>query len=398
MSGRTGRIWLLIRSLDRGGAERQLVLLARALKERGFMPAVVVFYGGGAFEPELTACGISIHSLRKRGRWDVRPVWTLWRLLRRSRPEVIYSFLVHGNLTSLVARVMSPNVRVIWGLRGSRRDLTQYGLFELSIRGLQRMFARLPDATIVNSLVGRDFYLTQGFPAQRLVMIPNGIDTDAFVRDEDLGAAVRRSWGIVDSTPLLGLVGRLEPDKGQARFLWAASKAVEHVPTLKFVCIGREGRYGYGETLRRIAAESGIADRVVWAGERSDMQAVYSAIDGLVVASETEGFPNVIAEAMSCGTPCVARSVGDSAEVMGETGVTLLLDSDDDLARAMVDLVRRIEDDASALRAAVRDRIVRHFSRETFVTRTLAVLYPVDDQRRLGDEPQMPPRGTMGSV
>src|SRR5438128_1272138 len=118
------RLLFLIRSLDRGGAQRQLVELAKGLDKTRFEVTVATFYDGGALRGEIEgADGVAVLSLHKKGRWDLLPfVWRLLQTVRRVRPQVIHGYMgVANELSLLVGRLVGA--LVVWGLRASDMDL-----------------------------------------------------------------------------------------------------------------------------------------------------------------------------------------------------------------------------------------------------------------------------------
>ncbi len=366
------KIALLARSLDRGGSERQLVELAKALDKRAFEVTVLTLYAGGGLEKELEGTPVRYVSLGKRGRWDlpgffIRLAHQLWRL----RPGVIHGYLDIPNLLALLAKPFPRGPSIIWGARASKRDLSHYDWLRRLGYELERRLSRFADRIIVNSEAGRAHLVKRGFPAERLVVVQNGIDTDYFRPDREAGAEVRREWGVAPDEILIGVVGRLDPVKDHRTFLRAAALLSEANPGVRFVCVGSAGRAKYAQELRDIARELSLDKRIYWAGMRSDMRAVYNAIDICVSSSESEGFSNAVAEAMACEVPCVVTDVGDSAIIVGNTGfVAPPLDSTA-LAKT---LIRCLESDRQALGAGARLRIVENWSVERLAAKTERVV------------------------
>jgi glycosyltransferase involved in cell wall biosynthesis len=356
-------ILFLIRSLDPGGAERQLAVLARGLRERGHEVAVAVFYGGGALEAELKDTGIPIYSLEKRGRWDVLGFLTrLIRTVRRQRPDVLHSYI--SNLVTALIRPFFPSVRMVWGVRSSHLDFDRYDwLFRASHR-LSCRLARSADLIIANSHAGRDSHIAQGYPAQKTVVIPNGIDTARFQRQGEARERLRAEWGVSAEEELIGLVGRLDPMKDHETFFRAAARLSQARPAVRFACVG-DGRPAYRATLVDRACALGLSGRILWVGMRSDMADVYSALDLLVNCSYGEGFSNVIGEAMACGVPCVATDVGDSKLIVGSLGALVPPKDPMALMEGMQQILdRRLPPEE------IRRRIVEQFSVERLVRGT----------------------------
>jgi glycosyltransferase involved in cell wall biosynthesis len=316
------KVVFLIRSLDAGGTERQLATVIPRLSKDRFEVTVITFYPGGNFGAELRAKNIKVLSLNKRGRWDVLVLWGLVRELKKIRPAILHSYLVEPNLVAVVVRPWLRSTRVIWGIRASDRDLSQQDWFVRMNFRLQSFLSRFADLAIFNSNAGRNFHFAVGFRPRNSIVIHSGVDTDLFKPDAELRMIARQEWGVRDGTVLVGLVGRLDPVKGHPIFLRAAALVAREINTCRFVCVG-VGPDAYGAQLRRLAEELGLSDRLIWAGGRTDMPAVYNALDIACSSSTTEGLPNAIAEAMACGIHCVVTDVGDSRWLVGDTGIVV---------------------------------------------------------------------------
>jgi glycosyltransferase involved in cell wall biosynthesis len=314
-------IVFLIRSLDVGGAERQMIGLAGGLHRLGWRVRVLLFYDGGTLTNDLIEQGVVVESLHKGGRWDVLGFGLrLIRRLRHHRPAIVHGYLVTPNVVSAAVKPFVGRPRVVWGVRASNMDFGRYGRLSSILFALSCWLSRFADLIICNSAAGRDFHASRGYPRSRMVVVQNGIDSARFAPDRDAGQPIRAEWGVAAEQPLVGLIGRLDPMKDHPTFLRAASQVATTRSDVRFVCVG-QGPAAYRDQLQRLAAELGLGDRLTWAGERTDLPAVYNALD-LVVSSSTygEGFPNVVAEAMACGVPCVVTDVGDSPVVVGDAG------------------------------------------------------------------------------
>jgi glycosyltransferase involved in cell wall biosynthesis len=320
--GETGiRIDVLIRSLGAGGAERQAALLAAGLAARGHDLRVLVFYPGGANEAYLRDRGVPVRHLGKRSRWDIpRLVAGLARELRIRRPDVIYSLLPSSNVIAALARPFLPATAVAMGVRASDMDLRKYDPVSGAVYRLEARVARAADVVITNSAAGRRTAIGSGFPEDRVRVVPNGIDCDRFRPDEAARESLRRRLGVPGDALLIGMVARVDPMKDHVTFLEAARRLSRLLPAARFAFAGT----GAGPSdiwLRREIGERGLREASFLLGEVADIETVYPALD---IASLTsafgEGFPNALGEAMACGVPCVATSVGDAAEIVGDTG------------------------------------------------------------------------------
>lgn len=368
------RIILLARKLNQGGAERQLVALAKGLKGLGHDVHAVLFYAGGAFDAELAAAGVPVHFVGKRGRWDAFGfLIRLAMILRRLRPTTIYSFLDLPNILAALLRPAIGHPRLVWSIRAAGMEMRHYDWLSRLMPRLEAVLSRSADVIVANSRAGKEWAINRGFPSGRMIVIENGIDTERFRYDAAGRERVRKEWGIGAGETAIGLVARLDVMKDHRNFLQACALLASRRNDLRFVCVGG-GKAEMREDLEAFARHVGIAERVIWSGPRADMEAVYSALD-IVTSSSSfgEGFSNAIAEAMACERPCVVTNVGDSARIVGEVGEVVPPRDADALADAMARMLERIENNPD-LRRQARARIVDEFSVGRMVSRTEQVL------------------------
>ena len=378
------KILFLARSLGYGGAERQLVELARGLQVRGHEVAVAVFYSGQPLETELRASGVRLHDLAKKGRWDLTGFLArFWRLLRSERPDVLHGYLTVPNLLVALARPALPLAAVVWGIRASNMDMDRYDRLSRLTEHATRRLRRGADLIIVNSQAGLTHCVARGYPASTMIVIDNGVDTERFAPDPSLRDAVRAQWHVRPGERLVGLVGRLDPMKGHPTFLSAASNLARQCPDVRFVCVG-DGPEHYASQLRQKSVDLGLGSRIDWRSATPHPARVYNALDVLCSASVFgEGFPNVIAEAMACAVPCVATDVGDSARIVGSFGRTVKPGDPHALGAAIAGLLRDLET-GEVNPAAVRAHIVESFSIERLGARTEDALVRALARRRAG--------------
>nr|WP_155934541.1 glycosyltransferase [Pseudodesulfovibrio alkaliphilus] len=361
------RILLLAPSLEAGGAERQVVVLANALAARGHRVAVALHYPGGVLERELA--GVERIQLGKGGRWDFGGFLVrLVRAVRGFAPDVVYSFLGTPNILSALLLPLFKPTRLVWAVRASNMDMARYGRVARFAYWFEARLSPVADAVIVNSRAGREHAQGRGFPAETMVVVPNGIDTGRFRPDKEARQTVRREWGVGPEHVLVGLMARLDPMKDIPTFLKAASLAARKDETLRFVCVGAGLLEG---ELRILAASLKLDDRLVWAGFRADAERVCNGFDLCCLSSSGEGFPNVLGEAMACGVPCVTTDVGDAALIVGETGVVVPPGDAEALAEGILTMAGRIRRGEVS---GVRERIEQRFSVDAMVDATEKVL------------------------
>ena len=365
------RIMFLTRDLGIGGAQRQLIELAIGLHRLGWSVKVVTFYHGGRLETRLHDAGVEIYCLEKTGRWDVLAFMRrLVNLVRRDEPDIIHGYLDTPNVLLALLRPWLGQARLVWGIRASNMDSARYDRLAAVESWLAALCSRTADLIICNSEAGRAYHESRGYPASKMVVVPNGVDTQRFQPNDKARRAVRAEWAVHPQETLIGIVARLDAMKDHSNFLRAAAQTARAHPEARFVCVG-EGPTSYRDALMREAVALGLEGRVIWAGARDDIHQVYNALD-LAVSSSSfgEGFPNMIGEAMATGIACVVTDVGDSAAIVGELGWVCAPNDSAALAACMCDALRVPRRDPAVL----RERICAAFGSARLLERTIAEL------------------------
>ena len=365
------RIVILVRRLDQGGAQRQLITLALGLKASGRDVHVVLFYPGGAFATELGSRGVPIYAPGKHGRWDaIGFLIRLTNCLRCLQPDAVYSFMNVPNVLAATLRPLLPGTHIVWGVRASNMDLSRYDWLTRVAYALECRLARFADLIIANSHAGKNYAVANGFPEDKVMVIPNGIDTEYFRFDPEGRRQVRAAWGLGVDAILVGLVARLDPMKDHPTFLEAASRIARRRHDVHFVCVG-DGPAAFTEVLKQQAATLGLTSQLIWAGARDNMPAVYSALDVACSSSSFgEGFSNTIAEAMACGVPCVVTDVGDSAFIVGGAASVVAPGDHNAFATAIECLADLPGEERRMMGAACRTRVVSEFGIDRLIQRT----------------------------
>jgi glycosyltransferase involved in cell wall biosynthesis len=364
----------LIRSLNFGGSERQLEILIHGMDKEKYKITVLCFYGQGKLQKSIEAAGVKVISLEKKTRWDVLSFYNrLVNKIKELQPDVLYAFLPIPNIVSVLVKLFIPGLKVIFGVRISgliplKRDWT----FSFSY-WLEQFFSRWADRVIVNAKAGKAFCINRGISEKKIVVINNGINLKIFAPDVNFRNHIRTEWGIPETSLLIGVIGRITAQKDLPTFLSASAKLVEKKLQVRFVCVG-DGETEYRQKMIQMGQAYGLKDQIRWCLGRNDMPAVYNALDICCLSSRAEGFPNVVGEAMACGVPCVVTDVGDSANIVGDTGKVVRPGHADDLAEALLQLLELPEEDRKSLGLRARQRIEAHFAVEKMVRETQKVI------------------------
>lgn len=366
--GRPVRVLLVNPSPIRGGAEEMLDAFLR-----GFDPArieaSVACLAPGPFSDELVAAGhrvrmIDAGRMRQPHRYT-QAVRALARVARHH--DLVCSWQVKGHYYGTPAARLARRPAIWWdhGIRPKRGEQLAFagGTIPKALR-----------ATLV---------LTSSRAAAarhaRAIAIHPGIDVERFASARAAQReTMRSSFGVSADQPLVGIVGRLQPWKGQHIFLRAAARVASRYPAARFLIAGDAlGGFsaGYPAELRSLAADLGIADRVIFAGARTDVPAVLAALDVFVHASVEEPFGIVIVEALAAGVPVVATRGGGVGEIVTDGTDGFLIECGDD--EQMAGRIGAVLSDAalaSRVSAAGQDRARAAFTAQRMVEQFSVVL------------------------
>jgi glycosyltransferase involved in cell wall biosynthesis len=344
------RVLHVITGLGQGGAETMLAKLIEALPE--ITHVVVPLARDLALAPRIAAAGAEVIPLGMRGPLGLpAAVLRLAALIRRVRPDVIQSWLYHADLAATLARAVAfARAPLAWSLRCSDMDLARYApTTRLVVRALARL-SGVPAVIASNSEAGLAWHRRLGYRPRRSIVIPNGFDTDRFRPDPEARSRLGAMLGWGEEAVIVGLVARVDPMKDHAGFFAALARTA---PALRAVLVGRGT-----ETL---AIPAALAGRVAALGPRDDVAALTPGFDIACLASHSEGFPNVLGEAMACGVACVTTDVGDASAIVGKAGVVVPTGDPAALAEALSALAAD-PDRRRALGAAGRARVLADYA------------------------------------
>jgi glycosyltransferase involved in cell wall biosynthesis len=288
------------------------------------------------------------------------------------QPEILHAYLVDSNLLAVMVKLLFPQIHVIWGVRASAMNLNPYDKVTRLAFWLSCRLARFADLIVVNSYAGFNDHQQLSYPAHKMVVVSNGIDTDVFQPDLNQRANIRHLWGIKEKESLVGLVARLDPMKDHKTFIRAVMLVAQQRKDIRFICVG-DGPEGYRRELLALSSELGVDGCLIWAKALPVGSAVFNALEVLVLSSSSgEGFPNVVGEAMACGIPCVVTDVGDAARIVGNTGIVIPAGDPAQLAEGVLRLISRgIDPDK---KWEIRKRVLENYSKDRLVAQTYAVV------------------------
>ena len=364
---------VLISSLERGGAERQVIELIRRIDRRKFTPTVCSLSKIVPLAEGLPDPARELVIVEKRSRFDWSTVGRVAAIMEERRTVVVHAFHFDAEIVARLAAGRADVPVVIASERNSdyRRPWIQ--------RLGQRLTLSRVTLMIANSESGKRFTMrTLGLPAERIRVIRSAVNVERF-RPVD-ATALRRSLRIDDDAPVVGMVATFKRQKNHGAFLRMAHTVSKRFPKARFVCVGaplrdnQQGADGYYREVTKLAEETGLGERLLFLGNRDDMPEVYSLFHVKVLPSSREGTPNAVLEAMACGVPVVATDVADNSYLVpdGEVGFIVPVDDVDALTDRVCQL---LGDDArrATMGSRARERAVQELSTARMIEKTEAV-------------------------
>jgi len=356
------KVMLLTSSLHYGGAERQVVELAKHLDRRRFEPLLCCLDGTRTLF-DLNPSPTPIVMAKRRAKFDPVPLFQVAWLLRRRSIDVVHSFLFDAEV---IGRVMGRLTRVPAVIASERNsDYPPMPIKDC----VQRLTRPLVDLLIANSHAGKCYAVERlGFSGERVAVIHNGVDTDRFTPGDK--AAARERLGIPKEAPVIGMFASFKAQKNHPMYFRAARRILDRWPDAWFVSVSYvpwqpwNGAIAdaYQVSLRNLLSELRLGDRLIILTNRPDVDRLYHACDVTVLTSHREGTPNVILESMASGVPVVATDVADNALILDEAsgGAVVAVDDDEALADRVCHLLHDPERLAAAATKARRTAVARY--------------------------------------
>lgn len=351
------RVLLVVDSLEVGGAERHVVGLALALAQRGYGVEVACSMNGALSEP-LAKANVPVWPLAGRlvkRRVSLTYTRGLRRLVTGRRFDLVHAHIYASAVAAAIATVGTGTPLVI-------TEHTEARWQGCLARATSRWARGRARGTIaVSSVICERLVERGGVSPERITFIPN-----ALVPGERPGAPPELPADLRDG-PVVGMVARLQPEKGVTDFVRAAACVARWVPEARFVIVG-DGPLR--EELSALAGRLGVRDRVHFLGARLDVKGLMALMDVIAVPSLSEGSPLVTLEAMAAGLPVVASRVGGIPDQIRHAREGLLVPPGDpaSLGAALIEFLRDPER-ADSLGEAGRLRATTEFGHERMVSR-----------------------------
>ena len=368
------KILFAVRSLNIGGTERQIISMSNMLINYGHEVDIARIYPNGDLEKYTKA---NLHTLSKN--IFFRAI-DFHRLYRHKNYDVAYSFLPNMNIFSLLISKLfkkSKRPKIVWGIRSSYLDPKDYSIKVNLVYKLEKMLSGLPDLIITNSDAALNEYKKYGFPRKKIFSIPNIIDHDHF-KNLSSKKTVYKEFGISNNMNLIGIFARIHPMKDHINILQAIKiineTSKKYQNKIYLICVGgiaqKEEKNNYYKNLLKLSNQN-----IKWLGSREDIPKLMSACDLTVLCSDSgEGFPNSVAESMSCETPIIATNIGDSKKIINNYGKIVPVQDSLSLANSIIEILEMDKTMLKNISIEARKSIINRFSEKIIYKKFMNIL------------------------
>jgi len=369
------KVMHVITAFGPAGAETMLSRVASGMDGSRFENEVVSLTGILDLAEGLRAVGVRVRTLNMKKRVpNPLLVMLLAKWIRKSKPDVIHTWMYHANLVGTLAARLAGNVPLVWGIHHTTLEPRVHKRRTMLVNHACAYLSRkFPARIVCCSEESLRVHEKLGYAHEKLEVIPNGFDLEQGRPDSAARVSLREELGIPANAKLIGKAARFHPQKDHRNFIEAAGRLHKQFPEIHFLLCGQGVNWHNSQLVGWIEA-AGIRDSCHLLGLRRDVFRLFAGIDIATTASRCgEAFPIVIGEAMTCGTPCVVTDVGDSASIVGETGIVVAPRDPDALAEGWRKLIEAGPEVRRNLGMAARRRVQQHFALSTIVERYQAI-------------------------
>lgn len=358
------RVAHIITGASSGGAQMMLYKLLNEINRSRFESKVISLKDRGMIGERIEDLGVQVKILPISNRIiSLSAIIQLIRFVRKFKPDVIQGWMYHGNIAASICGMFLPkHVPVVWNVRHSLYDINYERKFTQLVIRISANISKSTSKIVYNSKKSAQQHEGIGYMPERTIVIPNGFDCDRFKPSAASKLSIRKELGVSDNDIIVGLVARYHPMKDHESFFKAAGILSERYAHIHFILAGRDISMS-NPKISELIKRNGLVNQASLLGERRDIPRLLSSLDVVCCSSSYgEAFPNVVGEAMACGVPCVVTDVGDSALIVGDTGIVVPPQDPLALAKACGNLIEAGLHGREKLGSMARERVINNYS------------------------------------
>ncbi len=372
------KIFHIIVGLEKGGAEMMLQRLVLNMPQH--IHIIVSLTTVGSLGEELKNSGYNVYALDMRWFSIIGNIRCLWVLIRKYSPDVIQTWMYHADLLGGLLGRFAGIRNIVWNIRNTEIPQSKLSPTGVLIRVCASLSHVVPRWIVCCADSARYHHAALGYCNDRMSVIPNGYDTKRWRPPPQTKEHIRSIFDLPLDAFIVGIVGRFDPLKGHDLFI----EAVSLIPDLTsqkclFLMVGR-GLDNNNHKITSIISTKGGRANFKLIGETRDVASIMYTLDLLCLTSKSEGFPNVVAEAMLMEVPCIVTNVGDAAKIVGNSGTVVLSRDPLELANAILSFINLSKAQIKEMGLVARQRIMKSYD-ITYIARRYEALYEWKDSK-----------------
>ncbi len=347
----------IILSLELGGAERMLErLIKESSKDNSIQQSIITLKNEGSIGRQLKIDGFDITSMGMT--YKISSLFILFKLikiLRKKKPDAVYTWMYHSDLIGGLAAYLAEIKNIIWGIRNSKIPQKFLSSTSFVIKICALLSSYIPTRIICCAEAAKLTHIELGYCPEKIIVITNGYDLKSFNPSYKLRSSVCKNLGLLENDLVVGTVGRFDPLKDFNNFIQAANLVLKDHKNVKFMMIGK-GLDRKNDELNSWIHNTEYPNNFILLGERNPHD-FFTAMDLFCLSSKSEGFPNVVAEAMAMQIPCVVTDVGDAGRIVEESGIVVEPKNSNSLYEGLVLMLNKNKSDRDILGCKARNLI-----------------------------------------
>ena len=331
------KILHVITDLSEGGTENMLLNLIH--NDKNNIHIVVSLKKKREIGKKLEAKNISVYELNFNRYSKVFKIFFKFKnIIRECKPDIVQTWMYHANFIGGIMSKLLGVKKIVWNIRNSYLFSSSLSTKVVNLFSALLSYS-IPNKIIYCSKLSKDLHIKHGY-VKKYILIPNGYDFSLYYPEKNVINILNPKEKVFTKMSI-GMVARWDKIKGHKLFIKAVS-LLKNRNQFNFYLIGN-GCSKENKELTKIIEDCGVSDLIQLCGHRNNMPKIYNSLDLTVLTSLSESFPNVLAESMACGTPCISSNTGEAENIIGKNGWILPVSNIHVLVKTIEEAIKEFE-------------------------------------------------------